>query len=235
MTQNLFTLKDVTFSYDSGQSIFQSMNLDIIKNALIVIQGESGAGKSTFLKLLNRFCDPDTGSIYFHEKALENYQIDKLRSRVIYLPQLPFMIEGSIEDNLTFPFSFHTHHKDKYSQKKAEEWLHYFQLHASLKSEAIKLSIGQRQRVALIRSLLLEPEVLLMDEPCSALDAKNKTLIEHKIESLTADSQLTIVMATHSEVAFTGSHYSRYRLEDKKLNDISRHSYTDENIVRKSS
>ncbi len=220
MSTNLFSLKDVTFSYEDGRPIFKNMNLDIPPNALIVIKGESGAGKSTLLKLLNRFCDPGQSNIYFHDRSLKDYHVDKLRSKVIYLPQLPVMIEGTIEDNLKLPFSFHSHKEKTYRVEKAMEWLSYFQLHAPLHSEALKLSIGQRQRVALVRSLLLKPEVLLMDEPCSALDPKNKKLIEHKIESLTAESRLTIVMATHSEVTFTGAHYSLYKLKDERLHMI---------------
>ncbi len=209
------------------------MNLDIPQNALIVVQGESGAGKSTLLKLLNRFCELDNSNIYFHDKAIKDYQIDKLRSSVIYLPQLPFMIEGTIEDNLTFPFSFNSNKEKTYHVEKAREWLFYFQLRTTLQSEALKLSIGQRQRVALVRALLLKPEVLLMDEPCSALDPKNKKLIEHKIESLTAEARLTIIMATHSEVAFTGSHYSLYRLEDERLVLLTLSSHSMENVEGK--
>jgi putative ABC transport system ATP-binding protein len=127
------------------------------------------------------------------------------------------MIEGTIEDNLSFPFSFHVHSHKTYDPVKSREWLDYFQLDIPLNQEASKLSIGQKQRIALIRSMLLEPEVLLLDEPGSALDSNNKKLIEQKIESLIESSKITVLMATHSEVGFSNADYRMFKLKDKKL------------------
>jgi putative ABC transport system ATP-binding protein len=219
VSQNLLELQNVSFAYSGGHMVFQEINLEIKRNDLIVIQGDSGAGKSTFLKLFNRFYDSTSGRILLHDKELKGFKIDDVRSSIIYLPQLPFVVEGTIEDNLSFPFSFYAHKVKQFDPNKSREWLDYFQVDVPLKHEALKLSIGQRQRIALIRSMLLEPEVLLLDEPGSALDTNNKRLIEQKIESLINSSKITVLMATHSEVSFTGSQYRVFRLEDRRLKE----------------
>jgi putative ABC transport system ATP-binding protein len=220
MTGNIFELQNVSFAYHGESRVLDDLSFEISRNALMIIQGASGAGKSTFLKLFNRFCDISEGKILFSGKELKTYHIDRLRSIIIYLPQLPYVIDGSVEDNVNFPFVFHSHKGKKYSQAKAIEWLDYFQLNVSLDHEALKLSIGQRQRIALIRSMLMEPEVLLLDEPGSALDSANKKLIEQKIESLIESSKITALMATHSKVNFSRIDYEVFNFEGNKLRNV---------------
>jgi len=195
----------------------QEINLEINENDLIVIQSESGTGKSTFLKLFNRFCDPVNGRVLFNNKVLYEYEIDEIRSSIIYLPQLPFMIEGTVEYNLSFPFSFNAHKAKKYDPEKASEWLDYFQLDVPANHDALKLSTGQKQRIALIRAMLLEPRVLLLDEPGSSLDSGNKNLIDRKIETLIDSSDLSVLMATHSETGFREGTYRLFRLNNGRL------------------
>lgn len=222
MSSYLLRIQNISFSYPGGDPVFERINLKVKKGSLIVISGESGAGKSTLLKLLNRFHDVTGGNIFYHEKELNAYHVNDVRRSILYLPQLPHIIEGSIEDNLSVAFSFQAHKHKKYSRDRAQEWLNYFQLDVSLDCEASKLSIGQRQRIALIRALLLDPEVLLLDEPCSSLDARNRRLIEEKIESLLQSSGITVIMATHSEVNFSQSVYTSHSLENGTLTDRSR-------------
>jgi putative ABC transport system ATP-binding protein len=220
VSSRVIELQNVSFAYPEGKVILQDISLDLKKNDLIIIQGKSGAGKSTFLKLFNRFCDTSEGTILFHGKELEKYGIEEIRSSIIYLPQLPYMIDGSVEENLTFPFSFHSHRGKYYNPEQAREWFGYFQLDVPFHQEALKLSVGQRQRIALIRSILLQPEVLLLDEPGSALDSANKRLIEQKIESLIDSSNITVIMATHSDVTFTPYRKQTFMLKDKNLSSV---------------
>ena len=220
MPPALLQLQKISYSYPQGHEILHDLDLEIYRNDLVVIRGESGAGKSTLLKLFNRFCEISKGEILFHDKSLKSYHIDTLRSNMIYLPQIPLMINGSILDNLNFPFRFHSHKNKNFDVSKAEKWLDYFQLNINLEKDALKLSIGQRQRIALIRSLLLDPEVLLLDEPGSALDPKNKRLIEEKIESITRDDNVTVLMATHSDISFSSSSYRMFNLKDRKLREF---------------
>jgi putative ABC transport system ATP-binding protein len=98
--------------------------------------------------------------------------------------------------------------------------MEHFQLHVPLSHDSLKLSIGQKQRIALIRALLLKPEVLLLDEPGSALDSGNKKLIERKIESIMETSRITVIMATHSDVSFAHAGYREFILENLRLKVI---------------
>ncbi|KPK02241.1 MAG: hypothetical protein AMK71_02885 [Nitrospira bacterium SG8_35_4] len=223
MSSSLLRIQNISFSYPDGKPVFERIDLNIRKGTLSIISGESGAGKSTFLKLFNRFHDLTDGKIFFHERELRDYQISEIRRSILYLPQLPHMIEGSVEDNLFFPFTFQSQKDKKYSPVNAREWLDYFQLGVSLSHEASKLSVGQRQRIALIRALLLEPEVLLLDEPCSSLDSRNRRLIEEKIESLVESRGVTAIMATHGDVNFSESVCAFFRLEDRHLKALQRH------------
>lgn len=214
---NLLELNQVSFAYPGGKPVLQEIDLEIYENDLIVIQGDSGTGKSTFLKLFNRFCDPVSGRVLFNDRVLYEYAIDDIRSSIIYLPQLPFMIEGTVEKNLSFPFFFNAHKTKNYDPEKAAEWLDYFQLDVPASHDALKLSTGQKQRIALIRAMLLEPRVLLLDEPGSSLDSSNKKLIDRKIETLIGSSGISVLMATHSETGFREGSYRLFRLDSGRL------------------
>ncbi len=217
MSDNLIELNNVSFSYPGGEPVLKSINLELKKNDLLIIRGDSGAGKSTFLKLFNRFCEADNGNFLLHGKEILKYKLDVLRASIIYFPQLPVMIDGTVEENLSFPFHFNTNRNKQFDPGKAMEWLSYFQLDIPLKHDASKLSVGQKQRVALVRSILLEPEVLLLDEPFSALDNANQKLIERNIENLISSSHLTVLMATHSDVGFDKNNYRILRLKEGEL------------------
>jgi putative ABC transport system ATP-binding protein len=217
MTSNLIQIENVSFSYQGGMPVLKGLNLEIKKNQLVIVNGESGSGKSSLLKLFNRFNDVTDGRIVFNNKEISEYRIDELRKAILYLPQIPYTVEGTIEDNLTFPFSFQVHKDKKYDANKAGEWLNYFQLNLPVNHEALKLSVGQRQRIALIRAMLLKSEVLLLDEPCSALDSANRKLIEQKIESLIEAREVTVIMATHSKVSFSSSSPQYFELNDGRL------------------
>lgn len=222
MLPYLLNIQKVSFSYTDGSPVLEGIDLAIQKGALIIVSGESGAGKSTLLKLLNRFHDLNVGIILYQGKDLREYHVNEIRSSILYLPQLPYMIEGSVDENLSIPFSFQAHKEKKYSSDRAREWLDYFQLGVSLDYEASKLSIGQRQRIALIRALLLDPEVLLLDEPCSSLDRRNRRLIEEKIESLLQSAGITVIMATHSEVNFSDGVYRHFQIDNHRLTERAR-------------
>jgi len=219
MLSNLLQIQNISFSYPGGKPVIHGVSFDIQKGKLVVIRGESGAGKSTFLKLFNRFNELEDGKILFHGRELGDYEIDEIRRSIIYLPQLPHVIEGTVKDNLSFPFLFKVHKNKTFDKHKAEEWLDYFQLRVSLSHGALKLSIGQRQRIALIRAILLEPEILLLDEPCASLDIENRRLIERKIESLLESAGITVLMATHSEVGFHESSCRFFRLANGELTE----------------
>jgi len=198
----LLDIKNISFGYN-GKTLFSNVSLSVDTGDLVVIAGPSGSGKSSFLRLLNRLSDPDSGEIDFDDRPLSDYKVIELRRRIIYLQQTPFMAEGTIKHNLMFPFDFKS---SKSLRKPADEallkLLDRFRLTGiSLEDSATTLSLGQKQRLAFIRALLLKPQVLLLDEPTSALDPESKAIVEEHIENLASEKNLTIVMITHLDFA----------------------------------
>ena len=140
MTSPILDLRNVSYGYPGGARVLHDLNLEIEKNDLIVIKGESGAGKSTILKLMNRFCEYTEGKILFHNRELRDFRIEDLRSSIIYLPQIPVIIEGTLEENLSFPFNFSAHKGKKFDLESVREWLKFFRLDLPPDADALKLS-----------------------------------------------------------------------------------------------
>lgn len=198
----LLDIKNVSFGYN-GKTLFNNVSLSVNTGDLVVIGGPSGSGKSSFLRLLNRLNDPSSGEIGFNDRPLSDYKVVELRRQIIYLQQTPFMTEGTIRHNLTFPYSFKSS-KDlpKTSDIELLKLLDRFKLTGvSLEDSATTLSLGQKQRLAFIRALLLRPKILLLDEPTSALDQESKAIVEEHIENLASEENLTIIMITHLDFA----------------------------------
>jgi len=156
------------------------------------IVGPSGAGKSSLLRLLNRLDEPIEGEVLFYDKPLVLYPPTHLRKKVAMLFQTPYLFPGTVRDNLAYC-----------CELRSEEIARSNLIRVGLKSDFIdmdaeSLSVGEKQRVAMARSLMLEPEVLLLDEPTSALDPASSKKIEELILSLSADLCLTVIIVTHN-------------------------------------
>jgi putative ABC transport system ATP-binding protein len=221
MNSAVFELSGVSFSYPDRGTVLEDVSLSIGSGSLTLVHGESGAGKSTFLRLFNRFCEYDSGMILHKGRPLRDYPIEELRSSVIYLPQIPMMIDGTVEDNLRLPFSFAVNSGKRYDAPKAMEWLRRFELSFDLSADARCLSVGEKQRVAFIRALLLEPEVMLLDEPTSALDEKNRSLIEKEIFFLISDTGITVIMAAHGVTGLNFKNPRRFVIRGRRMEEIS--------------
>lgn len=217
MSFYIIELKKVSFHYPGNRPVLNGVNLSVSRNELIIITGESGAGKSTVLKLLNRFCDHSSGNILLNGMELKRYDIAQLRRSIIYIPQLPVMIDGSVEQNLSFPFTFKVHGGKNFDTLEVRKWLDHFQLDLPLHRNALTLSVGQRQRIALIRAIILRPQVLLLDEPGASLDRKNRELIDEMIASLMKTTGVTVIMATHMSEGSLYSSYRSFRVSEGRL------------------
>ena len=190
--------------------LLTGLTLSIRKGAFYLIRGPSGVGKSTFLRLFNRLEEPVSGEIRFRNKPLESYPPPLLRRSVLYIQQTPAVVDGSIEENLFLPFSFKVNqHREKPGREKVERLLKAVHLgDVALNDHAQTLSVGQLQRICLIRGLLLDPDVLLLDEPTSALDNDSASAVTVLLEQLNLETHLTILSATHHAY---GGHHVPYR------------------------
>jgi UDP-glucose/iron transport system ATP-binding protein len=190
---------DVTFGFREQATLFTNLSLSIRKGGFYLVKGPSGAGKTTFLRLINRLENPNSGEIRFKGKPLGNYPPPQLRHSLLYIQQTPSVADGSVHENLLLPFSFkNNHHLKKPGHHELENLLKDVHLHdLELNEHAMNLSVGQLQRICLIRGILLSPEVLLLDEPTSALDRDSAGSIMELLERLNVESGLTLLIITH--------------------------------------
>jgi len=199
------SIHNLNIWYQDIQAI-KNVNLDIEKNKVTAIIGPSGCGKSTLIKSLNRMLDiiPGTkikGTILLDGKNI--YDIDEtfLRKRIGMVFQMPNPFPKSIFENIAYGLKIHKMFKNKEDLYfKIEKALKQSALWDEVKDEldkfALDLSGGQQQRLCIARCIALEPEVILFDEPCSALDPIATAKIEKLIEEL--KENYTIIIVTHN-------------------------------------
>lgn len=199
--------RDVKVFYGEKQAIFD-VSLDIGKNEVIALIGPSGCGKSTFLRCLNRMNDTIdvcrvTGQMLLDDQEIYDPKIDvvPLRAQVGMVFQKPNPFPKSIYDNIAYGPKIHGLTKSKgeldelveSSLKRAGLWR---EVKDRLDAPGTGLSGGQQQRLCIARTIAVDPEVILMDEPCSALDPIATARIEELIDELREN--YTIAIVTHS-------------------------------------
>lgn len=163
-----------------------------IPAGVTAIVGPSGAGKSTLLRLLNRLADPESGVIAYHGRPLDEYEPLALRREVSLVPQLPALLEGTVESNLAYAARLAGKELD------SERCLRFAGLDPDFATRDVaRLSIGEQQRAMLARALAQEPAVLLLDEPTSALDQAARDAIEATLVQLRRALGISIVLVSH--------------------------------------
>lgn len=202
--ESILRLKHVGASYD-GKPVLSDITLDIPSNRITAVIGPSGCGKTTLLRCMNGLLSQEANTKVSGEILLDGQEIggigmDHLRRRVGLVFQTPAPFPFSIYKNMTYaPKYYGTRDKDALNALVTEK-LKMAGLYEEVKDElgrsALKLSGGQQQRLCIARALTVEPEVLLLDEPCSALDVKSSAVIEEMLVEL--KKQYTIVIVTHN-------------------------------------
>lgn len=187
----MFKLENVKF-----KNILDIRGVELEKGIVTAILGSSGGGKTTFLKLLNNMITADQGNITYKGKDIESYDPVTLRREVVMLPQDPEIFKGSIRDNFKVTEEIADNGISK--NLNYEELLKKVSLTQNLSDNAEKLSGGEKQRLALARVMLLEPEVLLLDEPSSSLDKKTEERIIEMVVDYVRKNDRTLIMVTHS-------------------------------------
>lgn len=212
--------RDVDLYYGEKQALFD-INIDIPKNRVTAMIGPSGCGKSTFLRCLNRMNDTILGcriegkfTMDGHDIYHKSVDVVNLRTKVGMVFQKPNPFPKSIYDNVAYAPRIHGFAKSKadldsiveYSLVKAGL---FNEVKDNLLQVATNLSGGQQQRLCIARAIAINPDVILMDEPCSALDPIATAKIEALIDELS--EKFTIVIVTHSmQQAARVSHYTAF-------------------------
>lgn len=195
MSEYLFSIDNTNVEIKNNV-ILEGITCQIPSGKITTIIGSSGAGKSTLLRTLVRLLD-FSGSIIFEEQSIKDMSVRDLRKKICYVPQVAEMFPGTVESNILWARSMW---KLPTPEGYLEDLLQSVDLDPSIaKNDGKDLSVGQKQRICFARSLAVEPDVLLLDEPDSALDAISKESFEKLIHSLRQKNpNLTIIMVTHN-------------------------------------
>ena len=196
--ENAISLKNIRKAYlDSErgeQPIFEDFSLDIQQNQFVSVLGPSGCGKSTLLRLISGLVSYDKGDIYVSGDRVVNAQ-----SNMSFVFQKPTLLPWlNVEQNILFPIKHRAGSVKESEHRQAQELLTLTGLQAHAKKRPNQLSGGMQQRVAIARALIQNGDVLLMDEPFSALDAMNREKLGFELLNLLKAQPKTVVFVTHS-------------------------------------
>lgn len=189
----MFLLEKVVYS-----DIVNIQQMKINEGLITTLVGASGSGKTTLLRLLNRMTTPTSGRITYKGRNLEELDPVEHRRKVSMLSQTPLIFDGTVEDNLQIGLQLTE--KKPVSSNQLMAVMETVLLEKTLKTDVQKLSGGEKQRLALARILLLEPEVYLLDEPTSALDEESELLVMDRFFQAVQKTEGSVIMISHSKI-----------------------------------
>ena len=223
--KSIIKLNDVAFRYGDGDAIFQDINLCIEEGSFHFLTGKSGAGKSSFLKLLYLESIPTTGDAYIFEKNTKSYtraQSAIARQNIsVVFQDCKLLSHLNTFDNVALPLRIKGHSEESIS-KKVEELLSWVGLKNFIHAFPETLSGGQQQRVSIARSVITQPKIILADEPTGSVDDTTASRIMSLFEQLHRHGT-TIIMATHNRALVEEKKHSELIIENGTIK--KRHNY----------
>ncbi len=178
----------------AGRTVLDIERLEIASGEILGLVGPSGAGKSTLLRLLNFLESPSAGRIIFRQQALNGHVPIDVRRQVTTVFQRPVLLRASVRSNVAYGLGL----RGERGNGRVDEMLQLVGLEQLGNAAATKLSGGEMQRVALARALVVNPTVLLLDEPTANLDPYNVGLIEQIVAQTNRERGTTVVIVTHN-------------------------------------
>lgn len=194
--QNIVSLKDVNVAFD-GETILNSINLDIKDKEFVTFLGPSGCGKTTTLRIIGGFLNPDSGTVSFEGKVINNVPPHKRNVNTVFQKYALFP-HLNVYDNIAFGLKVKKM-PEKEIQKRVSEMLEIVNLRGFEKRSVNRLSGGQQQRVAIARALVNRPKVLLLDEPLGALDLKLRKEMQTELKAIQQQLEITFIYVTHDQ------------------------------------
>ncbi|NNE61070.1 MAG: ABC transporter ATP-binding protein [Woeseia sp.] len=191
-------LQHVNFAYDNAERVLQDINLTIEAGSTVAFVGQTGSGKSTLIKLLLRFYQPDAGRILIDGQAIDAVSLDSLRRQIGLVSQDVFLFQGTVFENIAYGTADATleHVRAAADAAEATEFIDRLPegFNTIVGERGQKLSGGQRQRLSIARALLKNPPVLILDEATSAVDNDTEAAIQRSLQRI-SHSRTTIVIA----------------------------------------
>jgi len=192
-------LIEMGFHYANGKEVFTGLNTEIKKGEWVALAGPSGIGKSTLLNLMMRFYDPTSGSIMIDDLSIIDIKKDSLRKHMGMVLQDTFLFNDNILDNIRYCRPEMTKEEVIVAAKQANA--HDFILglpdgyETAIGERGVKLSGGQRQRISVARLFLVNPEIVLLDEPTSSVEPESEAIIQKSLEELMRGR--TVILSSH--------------------------------------
>ncbi|MFD0704579.1 ATP-binding cassette domain-containing protein [Alloscardovia venturai] len=217
------SIQNLDFSYENKNThqercIFAQVNAEFQSGDMYAITGVSGVGKTTLFKLLARQLQFHNGEIKFDSHSINDFSIQKLRQEIISqvyqdYSLIPYM---TVRENLLLSVEIaelKVRHSD---EERAKELLAELDIEDKYDTLVSDLSGGEQQRVSIARALMLNPQVLLADEPTGALDKENSLLVGEKLHQLAHNRGIIVIVATH-DLAIADIADKKYRIEDYSI------------------
>jgi ATP-binding cassette subfamily B protein AbcA/BmrA len=193
--------EDLSFSYEPGKAVLRSLSFDLEPGSVTAIVGPSGGGKTTIFSLLERFYEPDSGSILLGDRPIGDYSLLSWRGAIGYVSQDSPLMAGTIRDNLCYGVDSRIAKDDSRIEEAAraayaDEFIRLLPrgYDTDVGDRGVKLSGGQRQRIAIARALLRDPVILMLDEATSSLDSSSEEWVQKALENLMR-GRTTLVIA----------------------------------------
>jgi len=215
---NKIKYEDVNFKYNEDKKILDSINLEEGKGNILAVVGESGAGKSTMIRLLTGELKVEKGKIKINDTCLNNLNLINYRKKIGLINQEPILFNDTIYNNIAIG-NKNVEKKDiKKAAKQAQihEFINSLKkgYQTELKEDSINISVGQKQRIALARILIKDSDLLLLDEPTSSIDQKSEKKLNKVLKSI-KDDKIIIIVSHRKEILKICDDI--YELKDKKL------------------
>ena len=191
-------IKNLDFRYGTREQILKNINMKIKKGEKIALVGESGSGKTTLAKLFLKFFDFEKGEININDFNIKDIDITFLREKISYISQDIFLFNNTIKENLILNETIKIEEVIEMAKKiNAYDFINQLpqRFNYVIEENGANLSMGQKQRLSILRALLKKPDILIMDEATSNLDTITENIIQNTLNNL--DMEMTIIIIAH--------------------------------------